>query len=472
MMEHQPHLTSHDDLLDVLLAHKYRISLTSPPRQSYFRVVAVVFFSLVDNNGIVVHRDERHHVVGTNDEPHSIGGSICAERAALLQLRFIPNLDSITKIVIVTDNSDCVSPGMLCREFMASHDRIPWDVPILLGRSVCKNCGLSITGNACGDSFKRFDVDKDNFQKIQTNIFADCSATGFEESNHAKQYTAPHDFLGTVTSLRELFPYPSLYVRLTSREALQLGERYVETTTQNINDCNSSQRTDGDTADEKSEVSDEMTTKTTVDCSNNTQRSPQHELDAADLGAIPESHLTAGEIPIQRREKLLQFATKATAFETHQRHAHPIQYGAAVLFSDNTVSIATQKVAIEYGCTLDAVGQLASVIDRKSLQLDENNLAVRPILLVQCDQFGIAHPPFAQGRAFLTERGYGDCKILLHQQRLSRSHPTLLEGESLRNFEEEEDKQVDIKLIEVRADSLAPSPPDVFGVVKTYKMHS
>eukprot|EP00984_Skeletonema_dohrnii_P033938 scaffold32214_cov61-Skeletonema_dohrnii-CCMP3373.AAC.1 len=41
-----PHPRSHDDLLDILLAHKYRLSLKSPPKQSGFRVVAVVFFSL------------------------------------------------------------------------------------------------------------------------------------------------------------------------------------------------------------------------------------------------------------------------------------------------------------------------------------------------------------------------------------------------------------------------------------------
>jgi hypothetical protein len=210
------------------------------------------------------------------------------------------------------------------------------------------------------------------------------------------------------------------------------------------------------------------------------------DLDAIGLGIVPDSldRLTASKIrissrlkPSQRREKLLKMATEATVFETHQRHAHPIRYGAAVLFSDNTVSIASQKVAIEYGCTLDAVGQLASVIDRKALQIDEEKPSIRPILLVQCDQFGIAHPPFAQGRAFLTERGYGDCKVLLHQQRQSRpSYPTIMEEKSLRNFDEEEKEEegkVDLRLIEVDANSLAPSPPDIFGVVKaTTKTHS
>jgi len=537
-----PHPRSHDDLLDILLAHKYRLSLKSPPKQSCFRVVAVVFFSLVVNG---VRRSERYHVVGTNDEPHSIAGSICAERAALMQLRFMPNLESITKIVIVTDDADSVSPGMLCREFMASHDRVPWDVPIILGRSVCKKCGLSITGNACGDSMSCFN-DTEEFQETQSNIFAMCS-TGHEESKY-QQYTTPHDFLGTATTLRELFPYPSLYTRLSGREALQLGERYLESDQSNNNNFTPKKKKVLDTlnilADKNNDVSDDdastsagsfrqekfdlsMLTdiiedeeaenmdsdsrkkrppderrssfvspsqmknsmthslKTTIDfmrqiqedAGNNTPKS-------TGLGVVPDSldRLTATKIrissrlkPSQRREKLLKMATEATVYESHQRNAHPIRYGAAVLFSDNTVSIASQKVAIEYGCTLDAVGQLASIIDRKALQIDEQTPAVRPILLVQCDQFGIAHPPFAQGRAFLTERGYGDCKILLHQQRQSRPYPTIMEEKSMRDFDEEEKKEdgkVDLRLIEVDANSLAPSPPDIFGVVKATKTHS
>eukprot|EP00986_Skeletonema_menzelii_P009252 scaffold4165_cov217-Skeletonema_menzelii.AAC.1 len=541
MME--PHPRSHDDLLDVLLAHKYRLSLKSPPKQSCFRVVAVVFFSLVVNG---VRRSERYHVVGTNDEPHSIAGSICAERAALMQLRFMPNLESITKIVIVTDDADAVSPGMLCREFMASHDCIPWDVPIILGRSVCKKCGFSITGNVCGDSMSCFS-DTEDFQETQSNIFATCSV-GHEESKY-QQYTTPHDFLGTATTLRELFPYPSLYTRLSGLEALQLGERYLESDQSNNNNNNSSSKKKKvmdslNTADRSNDVSDDASTSAgsfrqekfdltmltdiledeeaeNVDIDSQKKRPPDekrssfvsptqmkssmtHSLkttidfmrqiqeEAGDstpkstsgLGVVPDSldRLTATKIrmssrlkPSQRREKLLKMATEATVYESHQRSAHPIRYGAAVLFSDNSVSIASQKVAIEYGCTLDAVGQLASIIDRKALQIDEQTPAVRPVLLVQCDQFGVAHPPFAQGRAFLTERGYGDCKILLHQQRQSRPYPTIMEEKSLRDFDEEEKKEdgkVDLRLIEVDADGLAPSPPDIFGVVKATKTHS
>lgn len=110
---------------------------------------------------------------------------------------------------------------------------------------------------------------------------------------------------------------------------------------------------------------------------------------------------------------------------------------------------ACQKKALEYGCSLDAVTQLAPFLEDQRqlmhrysqtkpsssnvsssssissasfvafasyLSIDESATAKsnRPILLIQVDQFGIAHAPFAKARAFLTEYGYGDCHVLVH----------------------------------------------------------
>jgi hypothetical protein len=109
-----PYMESLEDVDDIALAHQYRISLEAPS-QSRFRVVAVVF---LDDDGVKIDQssssipllgplfnslDGRHYVVGTNDEPGYIGGSICAERSALVQLRFLPNV-RVMKIVIVTDS--------------------------------------------------------------------------------------------------------------------------------------------------------------------------------------------------------------------------------------------------------------------------------------------------------------------------------------------------------------------------------
>jgi hypothetical protein len=63
------------------------------------------------------------------------------------------------------------------------------------------------------------------------------------------------------------------------------------------------------------------------------------------------------------------------------------------------------------------------------------------------DQFGIAHAPFAKGRSFLTERGYGDCKVLIHQQRSV--------NRSMREVDHANDNEAgesaDLRLVEVPA---------------------
>ena len=148
-------------------------------------------------------------------------------------------------------------------------------------------------------------------------------------------------------------------------------------------------------------------------------------------------------------------------------------------------SIVSYNRTTGFRCTLDAIGQLASVIDKKYLQAEESTPTCKPILIVQCDQFGIAHAPFAQGRSFLTERGYGDCKVLIHQQRTEKKI-------SSGDFDSDESR-MDLRLIEVMArcvligvlfhwlltsvchthgvscyyiySELAPSPPDIFGTI-------
>ena len=445
MMSVQPR--SHDDLFDIILAHQYRLSLKKPPRQSFFRVVAVVYFSRILDG---TRRDnERHHVVGTNDEPHSIAGSICAERAALMQLRFIPDLDEITKIVIVTDSVDAISPGMLCREFMASHDRISWGAPIVLGRSVCRKCEFTVSGKECGDSNGCFDSLENygTMRDVNSSLFAHCST----EQDECR---SPHDFLGCKVTLRDLFPYPSVYSRFTSHEAKKFGENFAQR---------------GESKSAKSTMSSSV--ETTFDFTIQPRES-QHVADFGFCGTPRDmDHSTNNALrischltPAHRRKQLMHLASEGIVMESRNKHdIHPIQYGAAVMFNDDTVATATQKTALEYGCTLDAVGQLASIIDKKAIRINEDGTCFRPILLVQCDQFGIAHAPFAQGRAFLTERGYGDCKVLIHQRvkgNESQDCTKFMNGDSAVNTES---YGMNLELLEVEANDLAPSPPDISG---------
>lgn len=298
---------------DLKLAHRYRLSLTTAPTQSNFRVVALVFFemdnesssstsapvaSCFDDNG-------RRYLVGTNDEPCNMIGAICAERAALLQLRWIPTA-KVTKVVIVTDAEHAVTPGIYCREFMASKPYMSNETPIVLGGCVCRRCH----GN-----FKDVDLDDD------------CGGM-------------PHDFLEKVTSIAALYPHQSLYTGLSLDECVALGSKWSEA-------C----------------------------------------MDAEDY---------------------LRKLARTAAEQDRQRYLHPISYGAAVYFRDKTYASAHQKKALEFGGTLDAVIQLVPILEAKR----QSGIGVHS--MVMCDQFGIAHPPFAGARTFLVEHGFGTVSILVH----------------------------------------------------------
>lgn len=296
-------------LADLRLAHQYRLSLTTAPTQSNFRVVALVFFKTNQDEAaapVASCFDERgrRYIVGTNDEPCNMFGSICAERAAMVQLRWIPTA-TVTKVVIVTDAARAVTPGILCREFMASKPFMANYTPIVLGGCLCHKCHVHV------NDFKE-----------------DCQGGG------------AHDFLETVTSIARLYPVQSLYSGLSLEECVALGSKWRDA-------C------------------------------------------------------------VESEDALLKLAR--TAAEMDQRKdLHPISYGAAVYFRDKTYASAHQKKVLEFGGSLDAVSQLAPIMEAKR----KKGVGVHSI--VMCDQFGIAHPPFAGARAYLVEHGFGSASVLIH----------------------------------------------------------
>lgn len=116
-----------DNIALIALANRLRRSLDSSPTQSSFRVIAIF---------VVEHGAEGNRVIslicGSNSEPGNIGGSICAERAALCRLRFLIQ-PRILKVGVNTDSLQPISPGPLCREYLASHASL--DTPIVIGNS-------------------------------------------------------------------------------------------------------------------------------------------------------------------------------------------------------------------------------------------------------------------------------------------------------------------------------------------------
>ena len=127
---------------------------------------------------------------------------------------------------------------------------------------------------------------------------------------------------------------------------------------------------------------------------------------------------------------------------------HPIQFGAAMLLEDGSMISTHQSPGLEYGCTLDAVSQLASHIEQK------RSVCGRPVYIVQADQYGIAHAPFAPARAWLSERAYHDVRFLLHHFKNDPMDENVDGDDGLANPGVHQ-----LRLQEVKLSDIAPSPP-------------
>jgi hypothetical protein len=356
------------DQADVSLAHHYRVSLLPKPRQSSFRVLALLFYEIPSSGNDdestrvpgmptfapwLAHRSQdgkRTFVVGTNDEGGFIGGAICAERAAMVQFRFLPQF-SITKVVISTDSVDPITPGLLCREFLAGHPTVPWDTPIISAGCEYMDC-----------------VAKDEDERLDDKSPASRVGEGCEGSIPVLPVLS--------TTLQDLYPFPSPYTRLTASQSVRLGEKY------------------------SSRATDDFESLIEVDS-----------------------------------KRLLELAILEA--RSNISDLHPIQFGAAAIFDDGTIVTTRQASALEYGCTLDAVSQLAPHFQ------DQNGT---PLLLVQADQYGIAHAPFAPARAFLIEHGFENCQIVVHDAPVSDNDDDIFDFDKW-------------TLKEVFASDLAPNAP-------------
>jgi len=375
--EEQRQALTAEDWEDSYLAHQYRLSLPSSPSQSNFRVIALLFYKELIDGGkdsqttshlppwikqMVGHRT---FIVGTNDEPGYMGGSICAERAAMVQLRFVPAF-KLTKVVIATDCETMpISPGMLCREFLAGHgESVPWDLKVISTGSMCLRCKKK---------------DAEIFRKLPR-----ARTTKESQTEEGRTYCCinghhDHSLVALRTTIADLYAYPSPYTRfLTAPQSVELGTKYSE--------------------------------------------SPYS---TRDLYSLDDTSKRLLELAI---EKAKQSATKEAGHENH-----PIHFGAAVIFENQCISTSHQCSALEYGCSLDAISQLAPCIQDETCD---------PALIVQADQYGVVHAPFAPARAFLSEHGYNKCRVLVHHTALDDA--TCLDRWNLKN---------------VSVSEIAPTPP-------------
>lgn len=357
-----------NDYLLARTANDQRLKLPSSPEQSEFRVYALLLVKLNTGKAIIIE--------GTNAEQGYIGGAICAERAALVQLRRFKD-PQIMKVVVVTDSAVPIAPGLLCREFLSSH--CPPQTPILIAN---------------------------NFETVSADADADAgtgSAIGYS--------TKP---LFVVKSLGDIFPYPYIYRNVRRNDQVRYAMDFCTV----INSASSSSG-GSDVGASGDSTSRYISSKPSGSAADETQARAQAQSEQARVR--------------EQERALVELAKEVAAGSNNLSLLHPLQFGAACLFDDNTIETAYMLKGLEYGCTVDPVSLL---IREMSLRHGSNMIhahrtgavgdastiatqyrsAAAPKCLAMVDQLGVAHAPFAPARALLIEHGFENCGILYHNE--------------------------------------------------------
>eukprot|EP00644_Phytophthora_capsici_P015416 jgi/Phyca11/507075/fgenesh2_kg.PHYCAscaffold_24_\ len=300
-------LTPEDEKYLTLLEDRRDQNFVTAPLLSGFRVLALLSYEDLDG------QTTDKFVVGANAECANIGGATCAERAAMAQLQLLP-VRRVRKIYIVSDSPKCLTPGTLCREFLLSSPLITEDTPFISRATNCHPC---------------------------------------------------------ITTLAELYPFPSLYDRVPRSQVLPFAHEFC------------------------AKFANEL--------------QPQEGETVAPFAKLQLAKMTPGE-----QQVYLQ-ALNATEKDARD-DLFPLRYAAGTKFSDGEVRVTWQHKTLEYGSSLDAVSKLIPFVEDKQYPngQKEEQKPVKPEFLMQVDQFGILHAPFARARAYFFEFGFLDVPVLVH----------------------------------------------------------
>ncbi|KAL7564682.1 hypothetical protein ACA910_021237 [Epithemia clementina (nom. ined.)] len=467
-----------DDIMLLQHAHALRESL-SKPRLSDFRVVALLLVVLDDDND----RNEIMVIPGANDEPGPfLGGAICAERAAFLQLRAwwlwrqqqqqhqpqpssalalrapTANPPKVDRIYIVSDaQTEPLPPGLLCREYMYGHEATTPETVVIMQSSTSSTTTIATTASSSSSSNDR------NHQKILK------------------------------LSLRELYPYPSIYMGWSTRQQQLFGQAVVSAATAASTAAASSYH--GVVDDQPRKIRHPrlpnlpLPTTLTMTTTTDTEIYPSI--------TSQEQQVVAAVHPNVLHQVLV--AACAAAQDDHRDEVHPIRYGAAAAIwipeqtpqrpnhnnKDGTSNLgefrivsACQQKALEYGATQDAVCQLLPQLllrvlpkEQQSPQQAEgghdptrekpnSNLTI-PHVLVQVDQYGIPHAPFAAARSLLVEHGLGHTPCLVATTYVGDPNEVLSGSHRSSSDTQQDDNDKDlIQMHIVLAQDLAPYVPN------------
>lgn len=131
-------------------------------------------------------------------------------------------------------------------------------------------------------------------------------------------------------------------------------------------------------------------------------RKGQDEIKALAAELSPKAQVPAEASPQRRAyDAALALAKK----QSKQTSIFPVCFAAAVCCADGGVHTAAELKGVEYGCTVDAVTQLLPQMLRAKESAEAESA---PVAIMQVDQFGLAHAPFAAARSLLIEHGFGN----------------------------------------------------------------
>jgi hypothetical protein len=294
--------------------------------------------------------DDGTTIMGANDEGSpTISGAICAERGALMQYRVLYGGRSAVADDDDTDGAGKLPlPGIDTVFVVSDHPTIPITPGCL--------CREYLYGHPA------IDLDKTKVV-LQSAADVDSGNEGSDGSAASEMWTLP-----------QLYPFASPTARLSRQLAMETSQAYEETV--------------------RSLMS---------------QPFPPFELPPDEV------------LPWTAVQQVYHAACAAARkFDTHD-HVYPIRFAAAsasirkVLPSAHeplpeeeaaTLDIVTavQVAALEYGCTQDVVCQVLPV-RRNDNDNDQTSHSI--VLVVQVDQWGLPHAPFAVARNALCERRPG-----------------------------------------------------------------
>ncbi|CAM9255383.1 unnamed protein product [Scytosiphon promiscuus] len=394
----------------VAAAHELRRALT-PPQQSLFRVVCILVYE--DFSGRL------HRITGTNAESSTIGGSICAERAAMCKLREASDCKRVTKVVVVTDNPGPLAPGVLCREFLSAH--LAPSTPVVMSGSGNDGSSSAIVG---GLLYEEADLKPPSRADVPLESTGRVAGVKNNGGAHSPPWTGAAGMASPAASTcgcvaavgvdeappRVTTP-PGVLMSASQGEPVSL----MTTVARGGKDREAGGRSSGGSQSRGQEGApmDVCTVGDLYPCKNMygvTGRGEQLRLgflvqqtaeEISKPGASERLGLDSGVL------EAYDAAWRATE-EDKRDGVHPIRYASVALFPDGEAEVTHQLKALEYGATLDPVTLLAPAMMRRAKD------GIRPSWVLLVDQFGNLHAPFAQARTFLLEHGFGETKIAVH----------------------------------------------------------